>query len=127
MNRVLIAALTLILLAGCSGTAGSHAAYRQISAEEAKEMMDELGGEIVLDVREPDEYDAGHIPGAVLLPVDLIDEEHAAEIIPAKESVVLVYCHSGNRSKTAAAALAELGYTQVYEFGGIQKWPYEVE
>ena len=66
-------------------------------------------------------------PGAVLLPVGSIDGETAAAVIPEKDSTVLVYCRSGNRSKTAAAALAELGYTGIYEFGGINTWPYETE
>ena len=82
---------------------------------------------LILDVREQDEYDSGHIPGAVLLPVGSITEESAAEVIPEKDATVLVYCRSGNRSKTAAKALAELGYTGIYEFGGITTWPYEVE
>lgn len=82
---------------------------------------------IVVDVREQDEYDSGHIPGAVLLPVGTINEETASAVIPEKDSAVLVYCRSGNRSKTASAALAELGYTNLYEFGGINTWPYEIE
>ena len=100
--------------------------YRQISQQEAKKRMD-AGGVLVLDVREPDEYNSGHIPGAVLLPVGSIDEDTAAAVIPEKSAAVLVYCRSGNRSKTAAAALAELGYTDVCEFGGINTWPYETE
>ena len=82
---------------------------------------------IILDVREQDEYDSGHIPGAVLLPVGTIDEETAAAVIPEGDSIVLVYCRSGNRSKTASSTLAELGYTNIYEFGGINTWPYETE
>lgn len=100
--------------------------YQQITQEEAWEMMNEADVTI-LDVREQDEYDSGHIPGAVLLPVGTIDEETATSVIPEKDSVTLVYCRSGNRSKKAAAALAELGYTEIYEFGGIITWPYEVE
>ena len=96
-------------------------------AEEAKSMMEEQPDAVVLDVREQDEYDAGHIPGAVLLPVGTINEETAASAISGKDTVVLVYCRSGNRSKTASQALADLGYTQIYEFGGIKDWPYEVE
>ena len=100
--------------------------YTQISQQEAKKMMD--GGDVVvLDVRERHEYDAGHIAGARLLPVGSIDEASAKAVIPLKDSVVLVYCRSGNRSKTASQALAELGYTAVYEFGGINTWPYETE
>lgn len=126
MKRIfaLLFALCLLVLAGCGQQA--DAAYRQISQEEAKEMMD--GGDaVVLDVREQSEYDEGHIPGAVLLPVGSIDEDTAAAVIPEKSTTVLVYCRSGNRSKTAAAALAELGYTDVCEFGGINTWPYEIE
>lgn len=126
MKRILalLFALCLLLLAGCGQQA--DAAYRQISQEEAKEMMD-AGDAVVLDVREQSEYDEGHIPGAVLLPVGSIDEDTAAAVIPEKSAAVLVYCRSGNRSKTAAAALAELGYTDVCEFGGINTWPYEIE
>ena len=113
------------LFAGCS-TGGNGGSYQQISQEEAKEMMD-TQEVIVLDVREQDEYDSGHIPGAVLLPVGTINEETATAVIPEKDDTILVYCRSGNRSKTASAALAELGYTNIYEFGGIITWPYEIE
>ena len=129
MKRILPLFLLLLLLTGCGGTASNSSSendYQQISQEEAKEMMD-TQEVIILDVREQDEYDSGHIPGAVLLPVGTIDEETAAEVIPEKDSTVLVYCRSGNRSKTASSALAELGYTNIYEFGGINTWPYETE
>lgn len=129
MKRILPLFLLLLLLTGCGGTASnasSESDYQQISQEEAKEMMD-TQDVIILDVREQDEYDSGHIPGAVLLPVGTIDEETAAEVIPEKDSTVLVYCRSGNRSKTASSALAGLGYTNIYEFGGINTWPYETE
>ena len=129
MKRILPLFLLLLLLTGCGGTASNSSSendYQQSSQEEAKEMMD-TQDVIILDVREQDEYDSGHIPGAVLLPVGTIDEETAAEVIPEKDSTVLVYCRSGNRSKTASSALAELGYTNIYEFGGINTWPYETE
>ena len=100
--------------------------YQQISQETAKQMMDEHTV-LVLDVREQSEYDSGHIPGAVLLPVGTIAEDTAAAVIDELDTVVLVYCRSGNRSKTASQALADLGYTNVYEFGGINDWPYEIE
>lgn len=126
MKRVipLLFALTM-LFAGCS-TGGNGDSYQQISQEKAKEMMD-TQEVVVLDVREQDEYDSGHIPGAVLLPVGTINEETATAVIPEKDDTILVYCRSGNRSKTASAALAELGYTNIYEFGGINTWPYEIE
>ena len=125
MKRIIPFLLALFLLAGCGGTAADDS-YQQISQEEAKEMMD-TQEVIILDVREQDEYDSGHIPGAVLLPVGTIDETTAAEVIPEKDSTVLVYCRSGNRSKTASSMLAELGYIGIYEFGGINTWPYETE
>lgn len=125
MKRMIPVLLALLLLAGCGG-GEETALYRQISQEEAKKMMD-TQEVIILDVREQDEYDSGHIPGAVLLPVGTIDEDTAVAVIPAKDATVLVYCRSGNRSKTASSALAELGYTNVYEFGGIKTWPYETE
>ena len=122
---LLLLAITLI---GCGSREDENtASYQQITAEEAKSMMEEQPDAVILDVREQDEYDAGHIPGAVLLPVDTINEETAASVIPEKDTVVLVYCRSGNRSKTASKALVDLGYTQIYEFGGIKDWPYEVE
>lgn len=112
----------LLMLTGCGGSAEG---YRQIGQQEARERMD-AGGVVVLDVREQDEYDSGHIPGAVLLPLGTIDETSAEQTIGEKDAEVLVYCRSGSRSKQAAAKLAKLGYTNVYEFGGIMTWPYEV-
>jgi len=100
--------------------------YQQITQEIAKEMMD-TQEVVILDVREQHEYDSGHIPEAVLLPVGTITEDTAASVIDDLDTTVLVYCRSGNRSKTASQALADLGYTNVYEFGGINDWPYEVE
>ena len=126
MKGILPVVLAILLLAGCGGEPLEQISYQQITQEAAKDMMDQQDV-IVLDVREQEEYDSGHIPGAVLLPVNAIGEDSAAAVIPEKDSVVLVYCRSGNRSKTASKGLAELGYTQVYEFGGIQTWPYEIE
>lgn len=125
MKRILSFVFCLLLLTGCGGTI-ADSSYEQITQEAAKEMMD-TQDVIILDVREQEEYDSGHIPGAVLLPVGTIDEDAAAEVIPEKDSTLLVYCRSGNRSRTAASALAELGYTNIYEFGGINTWPYEIE
>lgn len=117
----------LLLFSGCSGnTTTADGSYQQISQEEAKNRMD-TEEVLILDVREQNEYDSGHIPGAVLLPVGTIDKDTAAQVIPEKETTVLVYCRSGNRSKIASSTLAELGYTNIYEFGGINTWPYEIE
>ena len=124
MKRMIPFLLSLLLLTGCGGNT-SDGSYQQITQEEAKEMMD-TQEVIILDVREQDEYDSGHIPGAVLLPVGTINEETASAVIPEKDDTVLVYCRSGNRSKTASATLAGLGYTSIYEFGGINTWSYEI-
>ena len=125
MKQILPLLFCLLLLTGCGGN-DTNGSYEQITQEAAKEMMDDQEV-IILDVRERDEYDSGHISGAVLLPVGTIDENTAADVIPEKDSTVLVYCRSGNRSKTASSALADLGYTNIYEFGGINTWPYETE
>ena len=124
-HKLSLVLAALLLLSACGKSAEAHT-YQQITQEKAKSMMD-AGDVIVLDVREQDEYDTSHIPGSVLLPVGTISEATAASVIPELDSVVLVYCRSGNRSKTASAALVELGYTNIYEFGGINTWPYEVE
>ena len=127
MKRILPAVLIILLLfTGCGGNSVNENSYQQITQEAAKEMMD-TQEVVILDVREQHEYDSGHIPGAVLLPVGTITEDTAAAVIDELDTVVLVYCRSGNRSKTASQALTDLGYTNVYEFGGINDWPYEVE
>ena len=126
MKRILTLILAMLLvLTGCGGTTVENT-YQQITQEAAKDMMD-TQEVVILDVREQNEYDVGHIPNAVLLPVGTITEDTAAAIIDDLDTVVLVYCRSGNRSKTASKALADLGYTNVYEFGGINSWPYEIE
>ena len=125
MGRIISLILgMLMLMTGCGGTTMENS-YQQISQEEAWDMMN-TREVVILDVREQNEFDAGHIAGAVLLPVGTITAETASAVIPNQDSVVLVYCRSGKRSKTASQALAELGYTEVYEFGGINTWPYEV-
>jgi len=88
-------------------------------------MMDTLSGYVIVDVREQYEFDAGHIEGAVLIPLGSI-EQLAGELIPDKESVLLVYCRSGRRSAAGAQILFDMGYKNVYDFGGIISWPYEV-
>ena len=105
---------------------GEKAMYEQITAEDAKKIMDSGEEHIILDTREQDEFDSGHIPGAILIPYTEI-ENKAIELIPDKDKLILVYCRSGRRSKIAAESLAKLGYTNVKEFGGIIDWPYEVE
>ena len=100
--------------------------YIQISQEEAAEMMKKDDGHIIVDVRRQDEYDAGHIPGAVCIPSESIGTERPSQL-PDLEQIILVYCRSGNRSRQAARKLFILGYTNVYEFGGILDWTGEIE
>lgn len=121
---------SLLALTGC-GAAGGGAAtpktageYHKISPQEAKEQM-ETGGVTVVDVRTAQEYGEGHIPGAVLVPLDTIGGEQPAAL-PDTEAELLIYCRSGVRSKAAAEQLAALGYRQVCDFGGIIDWPYEI-
>lgn len=99
--------------------------FLNITAEEAKKLMDSEEGCIILDVRTREEYDQGHIPGAILIP-DTEIEAKAADLLPDKDQLILVFCRSGRRSKLAAQSLADLGYTNIREFGGILDWPYEV-
>ena len=105
---------------------GEKTMYEQISQEEAKKIMDSEKEYIILDTREQDEFNEGHIPGAILIPYTEI-EEKAEKVLPDKDALILVYCRSGRRSKIASESLAELGYTNVKEFGGIIDWRYEVE
>lgn len=96
------------------------AEYRKITAEEAKEMMVE--GNLIVDVRTQEEYDSGHIEGAILVPLNtLMLEDFTA--LSDKEQVILVYCRSGNRSRSASQILVDAGYNGVYDFGGINTWP----
>ena len=105
---------------------GEKAMYEQITAEEAKKIMDSGEEHIILDTREQDEFDEGHIPGAILIPYTEI-ENKAEAMLPDKDKLILVYCRSGRRSKIAAESLSKLGYTNVKEFGGIIDWTYEIE
>ena len=99
--------------------------YVSISAQEAKKIMDTESGYVIVDVRNQDEYDGGHIPNARLVPLPLL-QDIAVEKLPDKSQLLLVYCRSGVRSKKAASILVSLGYTNIKEFGGIIDWPYEV-
>ena len=130
MKKSLIVITILILtiiLTGCGIKTGDNVknTYESISAEQAKKIIDEQSGFIILDVRTKEEYDQGHIPDAVLLPNEIIGTDEIA-VLPDKEQLILVYCRSGNRSKQAAAKLVNLGYTNVREFGGIIDWPYDI-
>ena len=107
-----------------NGTSEKSAEYRKITAKEAYEKI-QAGGVTVVDVRTKAEYDEGHIQGAILLPNENIGSTVPNEL-PEKDAVILVYCRSGRRSREAADKLLSLGYRNVYDFGGIIDWPYEV-
>ena len=136
--------LMLLILAGCgskdkqekvaeqtaeqtTNTAESNntESYHQISQEEAKAMMEADDGHVIVDVRTQDEFDEGHIPGAICIPNESIGDKQPAEL-PDLDQIILVYCRSGRRSKEASQKLADIGYTRVYEFGGIVDWTGEV-
>ena len=128
MKKLIFLLLAVMMLTACGQAKENDqgAVYVNITAEEAKQIMDTEEGYIILDVRTQEEYDAGHVPGAILISHEEIAEK-AEKVLTDKDQLILVYCRSGRRSKIAAEALAELGYTNIKEFGGILDWPYEVE
>ena len=128
MKKLLFLLLAVMLLTACAHTKENEqeAAYMNITAEEARQIMDSEEGYVILDARTQEEYDQGHIPGAIRISHDEITEK-AEEVLTDKDQLILVYCRSGRRSKIVAEALVELGYTNIKEFGGIIDWPYEVE
>ena len=128
MKKLVFLLLAVMLLTACGQDTENDqgAIYMNITAEEAKQIIDSEEGYIILDVRTQEEYDQGHIPGAIVISHEEIAEK-AAEVLTDKDQLILVYCRSGRRSKIAAEALVELGYTNIKEFGGIIDWPYEVE
>ena len=128
MKKVILLFLAVMLLTACGQYTENNqeTVYMNITAEEAKQIMDTAEGYTILDVRTQEEYDQGHIPGAILIP-DTEIEAKAEEVLTDKDQLILVYCRSGRRSKLASEILVELGYTNIKEFGGIIDWPYEVE
>lgn len=118
------ASLLLLLLGGCADRNREDNAYRQVTTEEAVQLMESETDYLVVDVRTPEEFAEKHIPGAVLVPNESISDEPPASL-PNRGQMLLIYCRSGNRSKQAAAKLAALGYTNVIEFGGINSWTGE--
>ena len=128
MRKMVVLLLAMIVFSACGQEKENdrEAVYMNITAEEAKQIMDTEEGYIILDVRTQEEYDQGHIPGAILIPDTEIKAE-AENVLTDKAQLILVYCRSGRRSKLAAESLLELGYTNIKEFGGIIDWPYETE
>ena len=129
MIRIFKLTLVLLIIASFSACQKSveqtkEESYMNITANEAKEIMDTQSDYIILDVRTEEEFAQGHIPNAILIP-DYEIESKAEQILTDKNQLILVYCRSGRRSKNASAALVSLGYTNIREFGGIIDWPYE--
>ncbi|MBE6731291.1 MAG: rhodanese-like domain-containing protein [Ruminococcaceae bacterium] len=138
MRKILFSILLIILiLTSCGKSEGeikmikNKDGYIEITQDMAKEIMDTEKDILIVDVREEDEYAESHIKGAMLLPLSVLksaDAEKASEeVIPDKSAKALVYCRSGRRSKEASKILADLGYSNIYEFGGILTWQYEIE
>lgn len=133
MKRMIIPfLLCLMILSGCAAQntwkesgSMSKTTYTQISQETAKEMMLREDGHVIVDVRRQDEFDAGHIPGAILIPNESIGTVRP-ELLPDLNQIILIYCRSGNRSKQAAQKLFDMGYTNIFEFGGINTWTGEI-
>ena len=132
MTFMLIISLSLFGFCSCGdkntadeNTTAAGKTYEQITPEEAKNIMDAETRFVIIDARTQAEFDEGHIEGAILIPEYEITDR-AEEEIPDKDTLILVYCRSGRRSKIAADALIELGYTNVKEFGGIIDWQYEI-
>ena len=121
---MLLISLSLFGLTACQG-GDNNATYEQITAEQAKTIMDTEKDYIIIDVRTSEEYAEGYIEGAVCFPHEDIKTK-AHVVLPDKDKLILVYCRSGRRSKIASEELVKLGYTNVKEFGGIIDWPYEV-
>ena len=127
---MLMISLCLFGICGCNGEKPKENiietknSYEQITANQAKELMEKETGYIIIDARTQEEFDEGHIEGAILIPEYEISQRAEKEL-PDKDRLILVYCRSGRRSKIASQALVDLGYTNVKEFGGIIDWPYE--
>ncbi len=123
---ILFLILIITTLSGCSSKHDNSApGYSKITAKEAKDMMDKDSAITILDVRTEEEFNTGHIDSAILIPdTDIL--EKAEETLPDKSATILVYCRSGRRSALAVADMVSLGYTNVYDFGGIIDWKYDI-
>ena len=127
MKKLIPILLSALMFTGCSGTSNSQTnTYRQITMDEAVNMMAQETDYIILDVRRADEFAAGHIPNAINVPNESIGTDEIPEL-PNKDQLIMVYCRSGRRSKEASEKLVKLGYTNIVEFGGILDWKGEIE
>jgi len=126
MKKLIPILLSALMFAGCTGTSNNHTnTYRSITMDEAVTMMAQETGYIILDVRRPDEFAAGHIPNAINVPNESISTDEIPEL-PDKDQLIMVYCRSGRRSKEASEKLVKLEYTNIVEFGGILDWKGEI-
>ena len=144
IKRLMVPVLLVVVLTGCgqkevqiiggadgptsiflSDKIGEDDSYTQIDQETAKLMMDLDDGHVIVDVRRQDEYESGHIPGAICIPNESITDSQPEEL-PDLGQVILVYCRTGRRSKEASQKLYDMGYTNVYEFGGIVDWTGDI-
>ena len=125
MKKIIPILAVLSALTACASAAKSGE-YRQVSSAEAQKLMESESNYIILDVRRADEYANGHIPGAINVANESIIDKEPVEL-PDKDQMILVYCRSGNRSKQASEKLANMGYTNIVEFGGIGEWAGEIE
>ena len=123
ISKLLVVILTMALSSCSSGAV--NASYEQINAEQARFLMKTEKDYVIIDSRTQEEFDAGHIEGAIMIP-EYEMADRAPEMLKKKDQLILVYCRSGRRSKIASQVLVELGYTNVKEFGGIIDWPYEI-
>ena len=129
MKKVILAMIVSLFFSGCASLSTQQSigdnSYRQVSMDEAIDIMNQQTGYIILDVRRVDEFASGHIPGAINIPNETIGTNEIPQL-PDKDQMILVYCRSGRRSKEASQKLANLGYTNIVEFGGILDWPGDV-
>ena len=126
MKKLIPILLSALMFTGCAGPSNHQTnTYRQITMDEAVTMMAQETGYIILDVRRPDEFAAGHIPNAINVPNESIGTDEIPEL-PDKDQLIMVYCRSGRRSKEASEKLVKLGYTSIVEFGGILDWKGEI-
>ncbi len=126
MKKYIMILVSILVIMGLTGCEKKDMSYTQISMEEAVAMMAKEENYIILDVRTTEEFAEKHIPNAINIPNETIGSEELEEL-PDKNQLILVYCRSGNRSKQASEKLVALGYTNIYEFGGINDWTGEVE